>query len=391
MARPVERVRDERSVARPGVGVRVAGELRDVEVGGRDDRAVVVGVRSRRQDAAPVQLRHIGAELLVDVSVVLLGPDVPVGDGPAVVGVRAPAHDQVLAVGRDLAQARAHAQPVSHGARLHRFGRVEVEPDGAVHRALLDRVLAQDPVLGVNPRAGQAIALLAIRPGVDPELRPAVTAHQEVAIPLVSDDPAMSRIERDSVADVRTLDVPVVVKKDATSAEAGRRLDLDVANEPVARQVHVIGKFDGDPKTGMLERHVSDQRVLCIAQLSIPGRVVEPGESAVDEESRAADIAHRLVGVTDSRKVDIADRVGRVEPHQDVAISDDETSRHVYAGPILGECAPLTTWVPCLAPASLQSRQPSFCKPRSTTSWNTMQTSFGRPYELSPRGSAGER
>src|SRR6202521_2141073 len=116
---------------------------------------------------------------------VLLRPYVPIREGPAMVGVRAAPHDQVLAVGRDLAQPRAHANPVSHGARLDRLGRVEGEAGGAVTRALLDRVPAQDPVLGVNPRAGQAIALLAIRPGVDPELRPAVATDQEIAIALV--------------------------------------------------------------------------------------------------------------------------------------------------------------------------------------------------------------
>src|SRR5258708_29803195 len=77
--------------------------------------------------------------------------------------------------------------------------------------------------------------------------------------------------------------------------------------------------------------------MLRVTQLSTPGGVIEPREPAVDEESGTADIAHRLVRVTHSREIQIANRVGGVEPHQDVAISDDKASRHAYARPILGE------------------------------------------------------
>src|SRR4029077_12261492 len=46
---------------------------------------------------------------------------------------------------------------------------------------------------------------------------------------------------------------------------------------------------------------------------------------------------HRLVGVAHTREVDIPNRVGGVEPHQDVAISDDEAPGHGTT---------LTIWVP---------------------------------------------
>src|SRR5450759_5030687 len=124
VACPVESIGYERAVSRPRVRVCVTGELRDVEVGGRDDRAVVVRVGARGEDAAPVQLRDVGAELLIDVPMVLLRPDAPVGECPAVIRVRPATDDQVLAVSGDLAEPRTHANPMSEGAGLHGFGDV---------------------------------------------------------------------------------------------------------------------------------------------------------------------------------------------------------------------------------------------------------------------------
>src|SRR5260370_16265565 len=57
MARTVQRVRDQGAIAWPGIRIGVAGELRDVQVRGRDDRALVVLVRARPQDASPLHLR----------------------------------------------------------------------------------------------------------------------------------------------------------------------------------------------------------------------------------------------------------------------------------------------------------------------------------------------
>ena len=71
MAGAVEGVGDQRAVARPRVRVGVAREFRDVEIGRGDDRAMVVRVDARSQDAPPVQLRDVRAELL------------PVGSRPA--------------------------------------------------------------------------------------------------------------------------------------------------------------------------------------------------------------------------------------------------------------------------------------------------------------------
>ena len=51
-----------------------------------------------------VELRHIGSKLFVDMVVIFVRPDLPVRDGPSVIGVMSPAQDQVLAVSRDLAE-----------------------------------------------------------------------------------------------------------------------------------------------------------------------------------------------------------------------------------------------------------------------------------------------
>src|SRR5713226_2985119 len=115
----------------------------------------------------------------------------------------------------------------------------------------------------------------------------------------------MSRVVCDGVADVRTFDVPVVVEKDAPDLEAGWAHHLDVADEPVAGEVDVISELDRDPQRGVLESDVRDQRILDIPELAFPAVVVEPGEPAVDEEAGTAQVAHRLVGVTDPREVDV--------------------------------------------------------------------------------------
>src|SRR5713101_6197152 len=108
----VEGVCDERAIARPCVCIGIASELRDVEVSRRNDGSAVVGVGARGEDAPPVQLRYVGAKLLVDVAMVLLGPHLPVRSRPPEVDLRTAADDEVLTICRDLAQAGTHAEPV---------------------------------------------------------------------------------------------------------------------------------------------------------------------------------------------------------------------------------------------------------------------------------------
>ncbi len=323
MSRAVEGVGDQGAVARPGVGICVACELRDVEVGRRDDGAAVVGMRACGEQAPPVELGYVLAELLVDMPVVLLRPHLPEGEGPAAIGLRPAADDELLAISRYVAEPSSHAQPVDHRAWLARRGRSDVETDGAVDRALLDRVSAERSVFCIDPRAGQAIALLAVGPCVDPELGPADAPGEEVTVGLVRDDPAMAGLEKHRVADVRTFDVPVVMEEDVTCGKARCRFDLEVADEPVAGQIDIVLELDGDPESRMRHRDVADQRVLGVAEMAFPGRVVHPGELAIDEKTCAAYVAHRVVGVTDPREENVANRVVGVEADEDVAISDD--------------------------------------------------------------------
>src|SRR5260370_8283251 len=104
----------------------------------------------------------------------------------------------------------------------------------------------------------------------------------------------MSRVVRDRVADVRTLDVPVVVEEDTSHLESRGARDVDVADEPVPREVDVIRELDRDPERRVLQSDVRDQRILDVAELAVPGGIVEPGEPAVDEESSSAHVAHGL-------------------------------------------------------------------------------------------------
>src|SRR5665811_1334893 len=231
--------------------------------------------------------------------VVLLGPHLPVGEGASQVCVGPFADDQLLAVHGHLAQPRAHAYPMRDGAWAARRDGHEVETDRAVDRALLDRISAELAVLGIDPRHGEAAALLAIRPHVDAETGPGIPADQKVAIRLVRDDRFMTRVVSNCVAEVRALDVPVVMEEDTAGGEARLARHLDVPDEPVARQVDEVLELDGDPQAGILEGDRGDERVLRIAELPLPARVFDPRELTVDEEARPADVAHGLVGVAD--------------------------------------------------------------------------------------------
>ncbi len=80
--------------------------------------------------------------------------------------------------------------------------RTEVESDRAIDRPLLDRVAAEHAVLGVDPGAGEAISLLAVGPGIDPELGTRIAADEEVAVAFVGDHAAVPRVVGDGVPDV---------------------------------------------------------------------------------------------------------------------------------------------------------------------------------------------
>ena len=66
VAREVEGVGDERAVARPEIGVGVAVEPQDVGVVPRDDRAVIVDLRSDDQRRALVETGDLRREMVRD-------------------------------------------------------------------------------------------------------------------------------------------------------------------------------------------------------------------------------------------------------------------------------------------------------------------------------------
>src|SRR5205823_10644301 len=102
------------------------------------------------------------------------------------------------------------AQPVVESAWFVGSCWTEVEADRAVDRTLLDRILAQDTILGVDPRAGRAVSLLAVGPGADAVIGTRLTADKEVAVRLIGDHRAVPRLVEHRVANVRAFDVPVV-------------------------------------------------------------------------------------------------------------------------------------------------------------------------------------
>src|SRR5438445_12171040 len=123
---------------------------------------------------------------------IFFGPDLPVREGPRPIRVRTFAHDQVLPIRRDVAQARPHAQPVRQVARLVRAGCAEVETHRAVDRTLLDGVLAEDAILRIHPRALGALAFLAVLPRPDAVVGTALTADHDVAVALVGEHLTMA-------------------------------------------------------------------------------------------------------------------------------------------------------------------------------------------------------
>src|SRR6266550_1803306 len=145
------------------------------------------------------------------------------------------------------------------------------------------------------------------------------------------------------------------MKEDSPVIETGVAGHLDVANEPVTGEVDEILELGGDPEAGILQRHRRHERVFCVTEMPFPTLVFDPSEFAVDEEACTADVAHRLVGVADSRKVNVTNRVVGVEAHEHVAISDDEASRHALSAILLGAPRALYRHGPERAPAPLQS------------------------------------
>src|SRR5882762_2987616 len=149
------------------------------------------------------------------------------------------------------------------------------------------------------------------------------------------------------------------MKEDSPVIESGVAGHLDVANEPVTGEVDEILELDGDPEAGILQRHRGHERVFGVTEMPFPTLVLDPSEFAIDEEAGTADVAHRLVGVADSRKVNIANRVVGIEAHEHVAISNDEASRHALSAILLGAPMPLTGTVPNL-------RRPPYNRPNVT-------------------------
>src|SRR5260221_9647319 len=118
------------------------------------------------------------------------------------------------------------------------------------------------------------------------------------------------------------------MKEAEPDIEPGWADHLDVADEPVAGHVDEVAELHRDAEAWVREGHVGDERILRIAQLAVPVAVVEPRELAVDVETRAAWVAHGLVGVADPRKVEVANRVGGVVANQHVAVADHEVAGH---------------------------------------------------------------
>ena len=213
-------------------------------------------------------------------------------------------------------------------ARLARAHLAEHEGDRAVDRALLDEVPAQLAILGVQPGAGPVSALLSVRPGVDAVPGGRGSAEQEVAVLLVSDQRPVQRVVAGGAAEVGLLDEPVVMEEDDHPPHRLVGPHLEVPEEPVAGHVDVVGEVDGDAVAVVARGDVGYQRVLRVAEVKLPARVVQPGEAAVQVEAGPAEVAGGVVLQPDLGMEDVADGVVGVEGDQRVAVADDDAARH---------------------------------------------------------------
>ena len=148
---------------------------------------------------------------------------------------------------------------------------------------------------------------------------------------LVSDHGLVHRLVERGAPDVGAAYVPVVVEEDTTGLEVLVGRDRERAEKPVPSQVDVIAEHDRQAERVVPQRHRRNQAVLLIAELAHPGGVIEPGELAVEVETGAAKVAHRVVCLADAREEDVAHGVRGVEADEHAAVADDQAARHFRA------------------------------------------------------------
>jgi hypothetical protein len=325
VAGEVERVGDERAVARPQVAVVVRGAQRHVRVVGGEDGPAVVNLRAGDEQRALVEADDLRRQV-AEVGLVLVDPRAPVVFRPLHEPARPARHDARVEVGH-LAVGRAGREPVEHLGRLARADD-ESAPDGRVDGAFRDRAFAEHAVLGVAPRPLRPLERLA--PGGESlHAGGRVGGDQKVAQALVVNQRARVRVEVGRVADLGLGDVKVLVEEEAELAARARGVGQpDAADEDVFVRVHGVVRDDFDVERAVDEPDLRDEGLVQVIELARPAGVRDPGERAFDPEAEAERVALGMVLLADVREVDVTNLVQLVERDQQRAVSDGDVTGH---------------------------------------------------------------
>ena len=133
----VQGVGDEGAIARPHVGIGIAGELHDVAVVGGDDRPAVVDLGTADQQAALEEIDDFRREI-AEVDVGATHPQPPVAGGSVDDALRGGLHQPLMLLDQFFA---GMAGDDDHVDGFFAFARhIDVVGDGAVHRTLRDGV-----------------------------------------------------------------------------------------------------------------------------------------------------------------------------------------------------------------------------------------------------------
>src|SRR5207302_8054889 len=107
-------------------------------------------------------------------------------------------------------------QPLVGGALLPLGDAAEVERERHVDRALLDRVVPKLPIFGVPPGPLRATdVFLPAGVPIKPDAIADLAAGGEATLTLIGDQPFDGRVVHHGVANLRAVDVPVVVEEEA--------------------------------------------------------------------------------------------------------------------------------------------------------------------------------
>jgi hypothetical protein len=188
---------------------------------------------------------------------------------------------------------------------------------------------AQLPVLGVLPGSllvgkpfGPAGEKLNSAFSVD------ATIDEEIAVGLIVNDGAGSRVKITGVADGVSVKVEVVIEeKPHIPVLVPQVQDLDLLQVHVLLEIYRVTAVELQAEALVLEGYVGDQAVFPVPKPLLPFGP-HPGESAVHPDSKRRRVALRMVFLADEGEIDIAKAVVGVKIDKERAVTDRNVFGH---------------------------------------------------------------